>query len=63
MVYQIYLSSGWKTGVHKAPAGYKHKWIVIHRAAGVAAGFYTKREAEAALRYVKLNDTLKGFAW
>jgi hypothetical protein len=39
---------GWRPGVHRAPAGYQHPWLVV--LPGWTGGAWSREEARAAWR-------------
>jgi hypothetical protein len=39
---------GWRPGVHRAPAGYEHPWLVV--LPGVTGGAWSREQARAAWR-------------
>ena len=44
--YQNLAVAGWKEGVHKAPAGYEHPWVVVFQHQTI--GCWTRAEARKA---------------
>ena len=46
--YQSLRRFGWPLGVHRAPIGYQHPWIVVFP--GHTAGVWTREEARNLYR-------------
>lgn len=56
MSYTNLARMGWPVGVHKAPHGYQHPWLVVTDSE--TAGFYSREAARLAWRNVKAGQPL-----
>lgn len=51
MAYHNLADFGWALGVHRAPVGYEHPWLVV--TAGQTVGCWSRQEARDYWRSVK----------